>query len=655
MRIFSFFIGLPVMLLCVFGGILPGHAQTPAQNGTALAAALVAVEEGDWTRATDLAKANQDPIAVEIVEWYRLREGQGTLGEYEAFLTSNLDWPGLPLLQKASENIIPSGLPSARVIAYFKDQLPQTGTGSVYLALAYQGIGEIGRAEAEAIRAWKDFSLTEEEQAALWRFYSKALTPHNVERLDTLLWKSRLSEAARMLRIVPANERALAEVRIALQKNRDGVNGSINALPAAMKNNGGLAYDRFRWRLKRDLWDGAHDMLVERSTSQEALGRPEYWANKRRTYARRAMRQGDNQTAYLLASQHFMTPDQNGYSDLEWLAGFLALRKLNDPARALGHFKNFLASIKSPISVGRAGYWMGRSYEAMGERGHAQTSYGFGAAYQTSFYGQLAAERANIPADQGIAGAGNIDWTKQAFLRSDTVRAALLFHFAGKDTMTRRFLAHATEDLSLAERAAIGQLALDLDLPNTALKIAKLAARNGDVIQNAYYPVTPLAEINSPVPAELAMSIARQESELYTYAQSPVGALGLMQVMPATAKQVAAAIDIPYSKDRLANDWQYNAKIGTAYLDQMLKRYNGNYVLASAAYNAGPHRADRWIKDYGDPRHPDVDVVDWIETIPFRETRNYVMRVNEALFIYRARIAGQAPNMILTQELKRGR
>jgi len=654
MRLLSYISGLPVVVFCLFGAVSSGFAQTPAQNGAAMAKALEAADNYEWARATELARANSDPIAGEIVEWLRLRAGDGTLGEYEAFIAANSDWPGMPFLQKTGEAAIPVGQPSARIIQYFQNHPPQTGEGAVFLALAYQGLAQHDEAAAVAVRAWREFTLSDEEQSALWRFYSGALTPYNVERLDKLLWESRLTEATRMLDIVPAKERALARVRMALQGNQNGVNGMIAALPASMKGNAGLAYDRFRWRLKRDLWDGAHEMLVERSTSREALGRPEFWSNKRRTYARRAMRKGDNQVAYLLASQHFLKPEEKGYSDLEWLAGFLALRKLNDPERAVQHFENFLTSIKSPISVGRAGYWLGRSYEAMGNAEFAKTSYGLGATYQTSFYGQLAAERGGFPADGGIAGAAKADWTKQAFLQSDTVRAALLLHFAGRDGLTRRFLSHASESEGLTGRAALGQLAMDINLPNTALKIAKLAAKSGDVIQNAYYPLTALAGISSPVPAELTMSIARQESELFAEAQSPVGALGLMQVMPATAKVVAEGLGIPYSKDRLGSDWEYNAKIGTAYLADMLERYNGNYILAAAAYNAGPHRADRWIKDYGDPRNPNVDAIDWIETIPFRETRNYVMRVTEALFIYRARIAGKVPAMGLTAELKRG-
>ncbi len=655
MRILSMTSGLPAAIFSVFFAVCAASAQTPSQNGAGLAAALTEVSKENWNEAARLANANQDPIAADIIEWHRLRAGRGNFAQYEAFVNTNPDWPGLPLLYKASEPTIPDGVDARRIIRYFANQKPQTGRGSFRLAQAHKSLGQTNEANAEAARAWTNFLLSQTEQSILWGSFSSTLRAHNIERLDMLLWRQRLTEGMRMYDLVPTEQRQLAEVRVALQRGKGGVNAMINALPASVASSGGLAFDRLRWRVDHDNWDGVHEMLVERSTSLNALGRPEYWQDRRRTYARRAMRAGNHQAAYLLASQHFLTPDQNGYKDLEWLAGFLALRKLNDPQRALLHFQRFRATVESPISVGRAGYWLGRTYEAMGQRDNARTFYTLGATYQTSFYGQLAAERAGLPADRSIAGAElPADWTRQPFLREDSVRAALILHSAGHYDLTRRFLTHASETMSAPERAALGQLAMDLQLPNTALKIGKEAATIGLVLPRAYYPVTDLATFRSNVASELTMSIARQESELFATARSSVGALGLMQVMPATAKSVASGLGIAYSQDRLATDWQYNATIGNAYLDQMLKRYSGSTLLAAAAYNAGPHRADRWIRDYGDPRSPNIDAVDWIETIPFNETRNYVMRVNESLFTYRARISGRTPALNLAQALKIG-
>ncbi len=655
MRRFSVSTGLPAAFFFVLMAAIPAYSQTPTQNGAGLVATLAEISDGDFVAAARLAARNQDPIAKEIVEWYRLRETDADFADYEAFLAVNGDWPGLDRLRYVGETQIPTNVSPQRVIAFFNGSEPQSGYGGLMLAKALRATGQADAANAEIIRVWTRYALSPEEQSAILAEFSATLRPFHEERLDMLIWRQRLNEAQRMFSLVSAEAVKLAEVRIALQRQQNGVDAMISALPATLRNDAGLAFDRFRWRREKGYWDSAQEMMVERSSSLEALGRPEYWSDQRRTYARRAMRLGDHQTAYLLASQHFLLPGSDDYKDLEWLAGFIALRKLNDPQRALIHFQKFRAAVDSPISVGRAGYWLGRTYEALGDQANALTFYSLAATYQTSFYGQLAAERGGLPSDASLIGPSvPADWTRQQFLASDSVRAALLFHNAGRDDLTRWFLVHASETMTVPERAAVAQLAFDMDLPNTALKIAKEAALSGIVIPEAYYPLTDLSRFDSPVAPEYQMAIARQESEFQHDAASPVGALGLMQVMPATARNVAKGLGISYSQDRLANDWEYNATLGTAYLDEMLRRYSGSIILAAAAYNAGPHRADRWIRDYGDPRSPNVDAVDWIETIPFNETRNYVMRIAESVYVYRTRISGQVQPLTLSRDLKLG-
>ncbi len=654
MRFISLLTGIPAAIFILFAGVAPVSAQSPRETGAALARALDAVDAGDWGLARSIAATTGDPVAADLVEWHRLRAGLGKLSEYEDFLSRNARWPGINLMQKVSEETLPEGADPQRIVEYFHRQKPRTGLGALRLAEAYTALGQHDKAAAEAARAWKTLSLTQEEQDALLAKYAAAMTPHNPERVDMLLWRNRITEASRMVDMLGGTTRKLTDLRIALQKGENGVDKMLAALPRAARDSPGLAYDRFRWRVKREFWDSAAALMLQRSTSAKALGRPDIWSAKRRTYARRAMRNGDFRTAYELASRHFLKPGQTGYSDLEWFAGFVALRKLDDPARALVHFRNFRASITSPISVGRAGYWLGRAYEAMGDPASAREAYGLGATYQTSFYGQLAAERGGFPPDHSIAGAGlPADWSAEPFLKSDIVHAAILLSYADRPLLAQRFFSQASYGMTLKERAALAQMALDIGQPYSAVKIAKIAAVRGDVLMQAYYPLPDFADFRGPVPKELMLAISRQESEFNPAVVSPVGAMGLMQLMPATAAKVAKELGVPYAKEKLTTDWKYNARLGTEYLSQMLARYNGSTVLAAAAYNAGPNRVDRWLKDYGDPRTGAVDVIDWIETIPFRETRNYVMRVNESLFTFRARLKGEAPAMTLTQELNR--
>ncbi len=643
---------MKLLILAAFMlALSPARAETPQEDGTQFASAIEAVVVSDWDTAAARAARVSDPIALEIIDWYRLRAGDGRFAEYEHFLTENADWPGLAKISRRGEAVMPSGLSDRRVQAYFSARTPQTGAGVLRLAAS------LSRADARSlvVEAWHEMEMSEAERAGFLQEYSSLLSEEHVTRLDIQLW-ARQHEAARaMLPLVDAGHRALANARLALQEDRNGVDALIEAIPRALQNDAGLAYDRFVWRAKKGYSESAIELLLARSVSEASLGQPEKWASRRRTYARRAMRAGDADLAYRIASSHFLSSGSN-YADLEWLSGYLSLRKLGNAPRAVQHFQRFRQAIASPISLGRAGYWLGEAHLAAGDENRAYQAFQMGAGFQTSFYGQLAASRAGLAPDALLTGPEfPPDWTVAPFLAEDTVRAGVLFYFAGEPARAKMFLTLAASRQDLRGRAGLAQLLLDLDEPHIALRIAKGAATNGDVIPAPYYPLHGLAEFAEAVPPELAMAIARQESELNAAARSPVGALGLMQVMPATGKAVARGLNISFSERRLGADWQYNARIGTTYLAEMLARFDGSVLLAAAAYNAGPHRADRWIKDYGDPRLESVDTIDWIESIPFRETRNYVMRVMEAQFTYRARISGRVGPLTLAAELQQNR
>ncbi|MFV0476175.1 MAG: lytic transglycosylase domain-containing protein, partial [Pikeienuella sp.] len=340
------------------------------------------------------------------------------------------------------------------------------------------------------------------------------------------------------------------------------------------------------------------------------------------------------------------------YSELEWLAGWIALRKLNDPGRAATHFRRFIPSVETPISLGRGYYWLGRALEAGGDQSGAMDAYRTGARHQTSFYGQLAAERAGVATDPAIAAGPDGNWRSASFANRSVTRAAQLLAAGGDQRRAHWFLTHiASTQSSYADLAGAADLAVSVGRPDAAVRIAKIAARKGHVLRGNYYPVTELAQFNiAGVEPALAMAIARQESELNPRAVSPAGARGLMQVMPATAKRVAGWIGQPYSFDRLAGDWRYNATLGQTYLGRRMDELGGSVAMAAAAYNAGKGRVDNWIAAYGDPRAGAVDWIDWLETIPFDETRNYVQRVLEGQQIYRSRISGQPVAFRLKQD-----
>lgn len=644
------------VLLSVFLLIAPISAVAQPM---ALRAALDALVQGDYAAATQAAARLDDPIARDIVTWTLLRSAPAAAEwrAYRDFLSRNPDWPGLPYLRTQGEAAIPDNADPAAVIAYFGDAMPTTGAGSRALALAHAARGDRVAAEAEAIRGWTTIVMTAEEAAAMRTAFGDVLNrgDYHIARLDNLLWEGAEERARAMLPLVPEAWQKLAMARIALRARQDGVTALIAAVPAALADHPGLAYERFLWRMRAGNWDSAAALMAERSGSRQSLGRPLAWADRRADLARDVMREGDFASCYRYAADHRVDParEDSAFSENEWLAGYCAYR-LGRADVAVRHFETFRDSVASPISLGRAGYWLGRAHEARGDRAAAANAYQFGARFQSSFYGQLAAERGGLPVDPAFLAREQYgDWRQAAFTRSSVFHAALLYFDIGEEWPAERFLTHLTESLSRQDAGQLGDFALEIGDVHVALRIAKRAAQAGHEIMRPYYPIMPaLVDARLAAPPALVLAIARRESEFDPSVVSPAGALGLMQVMPGTGRDTARALGLSFSQDQLLNDVAYNVRIGASYLAELGARYRDNPVLVAAAYNAGPSRADEWVARFGDPRRVD-DVIFWIEAIPFTETRNYIMRVTESLAIYEAQLTGQLPDLGLSQRLVR--
>ncbi|MGL4311105.1 MAG: lytic transglycosylase domain-containing protein [Paracoccaceae bacterium] len=619
-----------------------------ADSAAALSAAMRNAAAGDWAGAQAAADG---PLTEAMVDWSRLRDGQGNASDYIAFLERFPDWPGLPLLRREGEAALADADP-ALVLRYFRDAPPETGDGVVALVRAHLASGNAAEAELAAIAAWRSLSMTASAEKLLLAQFGDRLADHHGGRMATLLAEGETTAARRLLPLVTPGTGAIAEARIALQTDAKGIDALIAAIPAELAGSAGLAHDRFRWRLDRGRDMEAASLVVEQSKSAESLGDPGWWADAREPLARRLMREGHPKTAYAIAARHHLT-DGEDYAQLEWLAGYLALRKLDDPEAALAHFRRFRAAVTSPISLGRAGYWEGRAAEMLGRKDEAATAYAFAAEFQSGFYGQLAAEKLGVALDPALAGGVAIpDWRDAAFTRSTVFQAGHLLLDAGQRDLGERFLVHLAESLNRQELPLLAAYALSRERPHLALLIAKQAATRGIVLPRAYFPVTGLAEMDLPVPNELALSIARRESEFDPSVISGAGARGLMQVMPGTARLMARETGLSYDSGKLTADWRYNAKLGSAYLAHLRAEFGPSIALVAAGYNAGPGRPRAWMKTMGDPRNPNVDVIDWIEHVPFEETRNYIMRVAEAIPVYRARLAAGPVQIGLTDLLR---
>jgi soluble lytic murein transglycosylase len=632
-----------------FALALLAAAPAGADTAAALHAALTNIEKGNWEAAAAVAEG---PVARDIVEWYRLRAGDALLGDYEAFLARRADWPGLTLIRTKGEEAVARSTTPERVVAWFDAAQPTTAEGAIALIRALAATGQGDAARSEAMRAWIALSFTADEQAALLAAYAETLAPVHDRRLDRLLWEGETAEARRMLPLVGPGWRALAEARIALREDAPGVDTRLKAVPGTLADDPGLAYERFTWRMRRDRYEEAATLIVERSGSAESLGRPEDWAERRALLARRLLRDGDPRMAYRVAASHQLAGGSD-YADLEFVAGFAALRQLGDAAAALDHFRRLTAAVTTPISLARGAYWEGRALEAQGQGDAARAAYGRAAQYQTAYYGLLASERLGVPLDPSVlGGGGKADWRAASFAGSSVLDAALLLQKAGDRALSKRFFLHLAEGLGPKDRAALGDLALEIGEPHIAVLIGKQAAEAGVILPRAYFPVTRLVPDGLPVSRALALSIARRESEFDPEVVSKAGARGLMQVMPGTARMMAQRSGVSYDTARLTLDPGYNAQLGAAYLAQLVEEFGPSIALIASGYNAGPGRPRAWIQSLGDPRRADVDVVDWVEMIPFAETRTYVMRVAESVVIYRAKLKGAVGPVKLTGELK---
>lgn len=645
---------LLLISLMFFAGTHGAVSAEPSLRASALAAGLAAVSDKDWTAAVT-ASATAGPEGRDVIEWHRLRAGgQAGFDAYLAFLERRPDWPGLSLLRVRGETAIPKDAAPETVLRYFDGRVPETGIGVLRLVRAHAALGHDGDAEALAVLAWRSRTLTADVERLLLKDYGEMLKEHHTARLDDLLWRGRHSAARRMLPRVSDGWKKLAEARIALAKRAAGVDDKIAAVPKALQDDPGLAYERFNWRARKGLGDSAIELAVARSTGPDALGRPAKWANWRRIYARRLMRDGKPAEAYRLASQHYLI-DGSNFADLEWLSGFIALRMLDDPELALLHFDRFRESVATPISLGRAGYWQGRAYAAMGDTERASAAYALGAQHQTSFYGQLAAEAAGLATEAALAGKEVFPPLSETPIAQNSVyAAAILLLEAGDLNLAERFLTHLSESLPREQAGSLANAMIARGEPHLALMIAKRKAREAVVLPRAYFPLSEGVSGNETVPRALALSIARRESEFDPVVISPAGARGLMQVMPGTAKDVAGELGIPYDRDALTADPAYNVQLGTAYLAGLIEIFGPAPVLVSAGYNAGPGRSVDWVEARGDPRSAGVDIVDWIEMVPFRETRNYVMRVAESIWVYEMRLTGSAPKQSFTEMLRAG-
>ena len=667
---------LVVALALVIVG--PPVLSNPWQDdGSKFRELLRAAERNRWGDAEKVASEISLPVALTIKEWLRLRAGVDDFGDYQQFLKEHSDWPGLKILRKSGEATLTSNTAPTSVVAYFVKQAPQTGHGAIQLAQAFQRLQLGSDAKNTIIDGWKSLPFTLDEHRQALELYDDILAPFHLTRLNNLLWQKRYEEAEWLFPLVNTTQKRLAEARIALQKRANGVDSRIRRIPEKFRDDSGLSFDRVRWRFNNDDTAGGLALFIEASLAKDNLTHPENWAPRRISLAHGLMRKGQFKEAYLLASHHHLfTSDgklptlshvsqahrekaerqrKKDCAELEWLSGYLSLRFLNDSTAAIRHFSTFETLVDTPISIGRAGYWLGQAFETAGFSDRALNAFAKGAKEQTTFYGQLAAEHLRATSDRNLAGwRAHSSEDKLRMQQIPVVQAGLLYRYAGNQSHSAWFLSHVAENLNEADSEALAALAFDHQALFSVVKVAKEGVKNGYNDISHLFPLVGMSDEELPIPTEVALAIARQETEFRESAVSSKGAVGFMQIKPSTGQELANDIGLTGPIKSLLRNRQFNVLLGSTYLRDRLEEFDGSYIMAIAAYNAGPRRVRDWLQEIGDPRRSYTDPIDWIEHIPYGETRNYVMRVLEAITVYRMRLTGQSRPIRLSEDLIRG-
>ncbi len=641
--------------------IAPVRDYAPSTEDMQRVRDLIGKPLTDINAARALRAQITDPAARKLVVWHMLRAGLGEPQDFTAFIDANPAWPERSLLlRRGEEQLLTAGGTSARINAYFKGAEPRTGAGWAALASAYLAEKNEPKARELAAKVWRDYELAAAfETGFLERFGTLLTGADHRRRLDRLLIdevrftaerNDRAAFARRVIPLLPEAERPKAEARLAIFVRAKLAGQLLAALPAEPEGatDWGLAFQMVQHYRRTGLYEEAWKILKGAPVDPDLIVSPDDWWEERRGAAYDALKAGNAALAYELVREAGPL-GVNPLKDQQFLAGWLALRHLGKADLALKHFEASRKSADGPLSKARGDYWAGRALEDLKRPADARQRYAAAAAIGDTFHGQLARLkldgadavdiRAGLPALPTAAEAAR-------FNEFDAVRAAVVASKAGLNrNIVRALFGHLRNHLETeAELAMLAHLASALGDVQTSLRVGKTAIARGMNLVIYAYPLhafpayTPLRE--PPEPAIL-LGIARQESEFNTSIVSPAGARGMLQVMPITAKHICRDHKIKCEIPRLVTDTAYNAMIASAYVGDRMADFRGNYVLTLAGYNAGPGRARQWVREFGDPRGPDVDPIDWIERIPFEETREYVKKVLANVQVYRARLGDE--------------
>ena len=611
-------------------------------------------------KAADAVQAEaaiSDPVARKLAEWIILRsdDNGASVERYRAFTTANPSWPSQSFLRRRLEAALwDDHRDDATVWAWFENESPLSAKGKFSLARVMIARGDRANAQRLVRDAWRNDAMSEDTESTALDLFGALLTPGDHKaRMDLMLYGSEHEVAMRAAKRLGSSEVALAKARIAAYRKASNTRALLDAVPRELHGDPGYIFSKIQLLRREEKFTEAAQLMMSAPKDPGRLYNLDEWWIERRLLSRKMVDVGEHRTAYLIARDAALPARDIYRTEQEFTAGWIALRFLRDASTAALHFARIGVGSANPTTLARAGYWQGRAAEAAGRSQEAHTAYAAAAEHSTSYYGQLARAKLGLPQIElnGVPAARG-----RAVERLEIVRAVQLLYELDERDIAIPIFGDMGENGDPDALVGLGELASRNSDARGMLLMGKAALNRGLPFDYYAYPVTgipPFRSIGPDVEQSIVYAIARQESAFNPSVVSPAQAYGLMQVTPDAGKYVCKKYGASFDLGRLKTDPVYNAALGAAELGGLIEDYRGSYVLTFAAYNAGRGSVKKWVDRYGDPRDPKVDAVDWVELIPFSETRNYVQRIMENLQVYRARFGGGS-RLQIEADLHRG-
>jgi soluble lytic murein transglycosylase len=607
--------------------------------------------------ATQAQAAISDPVARKLAEWIILRsdDNGASVERYRAFIAANPSWPSQTFLRRRLEAALwDDHRDDATVWSWFANESPLSAKGKFSLARVMIARGDRANAERLVRDAWRNDSMSEDTETTALDLFGALLTPGDQKaRMDFMLYGSEHEAALRAAKRLGASQVVLAKARIAAYRKASNTRALLDAVPRELHGDAGYIFSKIQLLRREEKFAEAAQLMLGAPKDPARLYNLDEWWIERRLLSRKMLDVGESRTAYLIARDAALPARDIYKTEQEFTAGWIALRFLTDPATAAQHFARIGVGSANPTTLARAGYWQGRAAERAGRAQEARAAYTAAAAQSTSYYGQLARAKLGLPQIElnGAPAARG-----RGIERLEVVRAVQLLYALDEREIAIPIFGDMGENGDPDALVGLGELASRNSDARGMLLLGKAALNRGLPFDFYAYPVTgipPFKSIGPDVEQSIVFAIARQESAFNPAVVSPAQAYGLMQVTPDAGKYVCKKYGASFDLGRLKADPVYNAALGAAELGGLIEDYRGSYIMTFAAYNAGRGSVKKWVERYGDPRDPKIDAVDWVELIPFSETRNYVQRIMENLQVYRARFGG-GTRLQIEADLRRG-